>query len=108
MCFTYMILLLSTGEVGIIIFTLQMSKRKLNEVAEGPIGREWLGWDFRSGSDAQSPRFSLDITVHQSVVNDPPTSESPGELIKMHAPRFHPRPTDSESQENADGKLNFQ
>lgn len=76
MCFTYMILLLSTDEVGIIIFILQMSKRKLNEVAEGPIGREWLGWDFCSGSDAQSPRFSLDIAIHQSVVNDPPLGSS--------------------------------
>lgn len=85
-----------------------MSKRKLNEVAEGPIAREWLGWDVHSGSDAQSPRFSLHITVHQSVVNDPPTSETPGELIKMHAPGLHPRSTVSESQEDAGGKLNFQ
>lgn len=39
MCFTDMILLLSASEVGIIILILQMSKRKLSEVAEVPIAR---------------------------------------------------------------------
>ena len=101
-----MILLLSASEVGIILL-LQMSKRKLSEVAEVPIAREWLGWDFHNGLDAQNLRFSLHIIVHQSVVNDPSTSEAPGELIKMHAPGFHPRPTDSEFQEDGDEKTEF-
>ena len=29
-----------------------------------------MGWDFFSGSDSQSPRFSLHITAHQDVVHD--------------------------------------
>lgn len=101
MCFTYMILLLSTGEVGIIILILQMSKRKLSEVAEGPIAREWLGWDFGSGSDAKAQDFpftSSSIKVWSMIhPHQKPWGGFLGELIKMHAPGFHPRPTDSES-----------
>ena len=48
MSFTYMILLLSTCEAGIIflIFISPMSKRKLSEVAEGPTAMRVVGLGF--------------------------------------------------------------
>lgn len=66
----------------------------MDEQEEAPYGG-WVGI-----SSMELTPISQDfppMSLYQNVVHNPPTSETPGVLMKMHSPGFHLRLADSES-----------